>query len=43
MINPCGFVDKGVTSIEKEIGVSVNIDEVRELLVENLSKLLTNE
>ena len=43
MINPCGFVDKGVTSIEKEIGVSVNIDEVRELLVENLTKLLTNE
>lgn len=31
-INPCGFVDKGVTSIEKEIGEKVNIGTVKEEL-----------
>jgi len=28
-INPCGFTDKGVTSIEKEIGYKVNIEDVK--------------
>lgn len=28
-INPCGFVDKGVTSIEREIGHKVDIEEVK--------------
>lgn len=28
-INPCGFVDRGVTSIEKETGRKVNFDEVK--------------
>lgn len=28
-INPCGFVDKGVTSIEKELGRPVDFDEVK--------------
>ena len=27
-INPCGFVDKGVTSIEKETGVQPSLEEV---------------
>lgn len=31
-INPCGFIDKGVTSIEKEWGKSVNMEEVKNLL-----------
>jgi lipoyl(octanoyl) transferase len=31
-INPCGFVDKGVTSMEKEIGEKVNIGTVKEEL-----------
>lgn len=31
-INPCGFVDKGVTSIEKELGHSVNMDEVKKII-----------
>ena len=43
MINPCGFVDKGVTSINKEVGECVDFEEVKRLLVENLTKLLTNE
>jgi lipoyl(octanoyl) transferase len=28
-INPCGFVDRGVTSIEKETGARVNINEIK--------------
>ena len=43
MINPCGFTDKGVTSISKEVGKDVDFEEVKQLLVENLTKLLTNE
>ena len=43
MINPCGFTDKGVTSISKEIGKDVDFEEVKQMLVANLTKLLTNE
>ncbi len=43
MINPCGFTDKGVTSISKEIGKDVDFEEVKQLLVQTLTKLLTNE
>ena len=43
MINPCGFTDKGVTSISKEIGKGVDFEEVKQLLVANLTKLLTDE
>ena len=43
MINPCGFTDKGVTSISKEIGKDVDFKEVKQLLVQTLTKLLTNE
>jgi len=32
-INPCGFVDKGVTSMEKELGRPIDMEEVRTLLV----------
>lgn len=39
-INPCGFTNKGVTSIEKETGVQVSMDEVRQILTEELLKLL---
>ncbi|WP_299231251.1 lipoyl(octanoyl) transferase LipB [uncultured Bacteroides sp.] len=38
-INPCGFTNKGVTSIEKETGVQVSMDEVRQILTEELLKL----
>ncbi|WP_430973291.1 lipoyl(octanoyl) transferase LipB [Sunxiuqinia rutila] len=31
-INPCGFVTYGVTSIEKELGQKVDMDEVKALL-----------
>ncbi len=32
-INPCGFVDKGVTSIQKELNKKIEIEEVKEVLV----------
>ena len=41
MINPCGFTDKGVTSIAKEVGTDeVGIGEVKALLLNNLTRLL---
>ena len=39
-INPCGFTNKGVTSIEKETGVQVSMDEVRRILTDELLKQL---
>lgn len=30
LINPCGFVDKGVTSMEKELGYRIDMEEVKE-------------
>ncbi len=39
-INPCGFTDRGVTSIEVETGRAVAMDEVKSLVVEFLSKNL---
>jgi len=38
-IHPCGFVDKGVTSMEKELGKKVNFDEVKQELKKQLSKV----
>lgn len=31
-INPCGFIDKGVTSMEKELGRKVDLQEVKDQL-----------
>ena len=42
-INPCGFVDKGVTSLQKELGREVPFDEVREKLLHELIKTLNND
>lgn len=30
LINPCGFVDKGVTSMQQELGYPVDMDEAKE-------------
>ncbi len=38
-INPCGFVDKGVTSLEKELGREVNIEEIKNILKHKLSNI----
>ncbi len=40
LINPCGFVDKGVTSLEKELGSKVCFNEVRDKLTAHLLRLL---
>jgi lipoyl(octanoyl) transferase len=39
-INPCGFVDKGVTSMERELGAAQDIEKVRGFLKECLAKSL---
>ncbi|MBR1769345.1 MAG: lipoyl(octanoyl) transferase LipB [Bacteroidales bacterium] len=39
-INPCGFVDKGVTSMAKELIGEVNIQEVKQRLYKNFSELI---
>lgn len=31
-INPCGFIDKGVTSIEKEVGRQIEMEQVKEVV-----------
>lgn len=38
-IHPCGFIDKGVTSICKEAGREVNMDEVKALMKQQLEEL----
>lgn len=40
-INPCGFLDKGVTSMEKEKGRSMDFDEVKKNLRENLAEVFS--
>ncbi|MCT4636757.1 MAG: lipoyl(octanoyl) transferase LipB [Bacteroidales bacterium] len=37
-INPCGFVDKGVTSVQKEVGKEIDIEETKARLKENFEK-----
>ena len=38
-IHPCGFVDKGVTSMEKELGNEVSMKELKEIVHQNLVNL----
>ena len=38
-INPCGFTDKGVTSIEKELGRKQDIEMVKKTVRENLQRV----
>ena len=39
-INPCGFVDKGVTSLQKELGHEVDMELVKNQIVKHLSEKL---
>jgi lipoyl(octanoyl) transferase len=43
LINPCGFTDKGVTSIEHERGHSVSTDEVKRTLIAHFDRLFPAE
>ena len=40
-INPCGFIDKGVTSMEKELGQKLEMDELKSRLKDSISKLFS--
>lgn len=42
-INPCGFTDKGVTSMEQELGEKVDIEAVKENLRSNIEKVFDME
>lgn len=42
-INPCGFVDRGVTSMEKELGYEVDMKLVKSQIVKYLSRKLKIE
>lgn len=42
-INPCGFVDRGVTSLEKELAREVDIETVKSQIVKHLSEKLKIE
>jgi len=37
-INPCGFTDKGVTSLEKELGEKQDFEDVKLLVRKSLQK-----
>lgn len=37
-INPCGFIDKGVTSMQVELNTQLNIDEVKEKLLDHFAR-----
>lgn len=39
-INPCGFADRGVTSIERETGATTAFEEVKKQVVNHLSENL---
>jgi lipoyl(octanoyl) transferase len=38
-INPCGFTDKGVTSLEKELGVKQDFESVKKKVKRNLQEV----
>ena len=38
-INPCGFIDKGVTSIEKELSIKQDMNEIKGLLLKNMESV----
>ena len=38
MINPCGFIDKTVTSLEKELGQPQDMEQVKKVLREKISE-----
>ncbi len=41
MINPCGFIDKAVTSMQKELGYAPEMTDVKKCIVSNFKELLS--
>lgn len=39
MINPCGFTDKQVTSLQKELGKEMDLEEVKKVLRHNIANI----
>ena len=39
-INPCGFINKGVTSMQKEVGKEVDMNTVKEKLIYHFLRLI---
>ncbi len=39
LINPCGFTDKGISSLEKELGRTIDIGSVKEILKKKFSQV----
>jgi lipoyl(octanoyl) transferase len=39
LINPCGFTDKGVTSLANELGRELNMDEVQTIVAEKFEEV----
>lgn len=42
-INPCGFTEKGVTSLENELGKKVDLKEVEEKILKHFSLVFESE
>lgn len=42
-INPCGFVDKGITSLEKELGEKADIEKVKLVVREKMGEVFDFE
>jgi lipoyl(octanoyl) transferase len=42
-IHPCGFIDKGVTSLQQELGHSIDMAEVKERLGRELLAALLSK
>jgi lipoyl(octanoyl) transferase len=42
-INPCGFVDKGVTSMQKELGREIDMEDVKALLKDAFAETFSFE
>lgn len=38
-INPCGFIDKGVTSLQKELGRVVDFEEAKQVVKDSIARV----
>ncbi|BEG98527.1 lipoyl(octanoyl) transferase LipB [Bacteroides sedimenti] len=42
-INPCGFIDKGVTSLEKELNQKIDLEQPKSMLRSEIERLLSRQ